>query len=284
MPSGNELNNREWATLVWLGVAIVVVLWWKPTRQPFLSLIRNATISVLGVLVAGLWVWTAGIVFLGEQAHLWSTDLLKDTAIWAVGPALALVYRLNTTDASFFRRALLGTVRLSVLVEFYLNLRVFGFVEELVLLPVVTFVALLATFASTDQKYRQVKQVFDFALAASGIAVLTYVTITLIANWRQEDPLHDLRELLLPAWLTVGAVPYIYGVSLLFNYQGAFWRLAWSSKDATAVRRAKLALLLELNIRSHRVGAFYDPWVARVTEARSFAEARSVVRQFLRGR
>src|ERR1700686_4847792 len=48
--AGNELNNREWATLVWLGVGIVCVLWWKPLRQPVLDLVRTAALSLFGLL------------------------------------------------------------------------------------------------------------------------------------------------------------------------------------------------------------------------------------------
>jgi len=284
VPYGNELNNREWATFVWLGVVVVLVLWWKKTRQPALNLVRTAMTSLLAVLVVGLWVWTAGIVFLGAWAHFWTGDLLKDTAIWAIGPALALIWGLAkaSTDPRFFRQVVLGTVRISVLVEFYVNLQVFGFVQELLLLPVVTSLGVLDQFAGTDAKYRPAKRLFDVILAGIGLAVVTYVTIMLIANWHRQNPTHYVRELALPVWLTISAVPYIFGVSLFFNYQGAFRRLAQSSKDATAVRRAKLALVLELNVRSHLVGAFYDPWITRLTEARNFTDARSVVRQSVR--
>lgn len=283
MLAGNELNNREWATLVWLAIVIVLLLWSKRTRRPVLVLVRTATTSLLAVLAAGLWIWTAGVVWLGERVHLWTGDLLKDTVIWALGPALALIYGLGPSDSNFFRRAVLGTVRISVLVEFYVNLHVFGFIQELVLLPVVTAVALLAQFAGTDEKYRAAKRLFNVILGCTGLVVLAYVSVTLIAKWHQEDPLHDVRELALPVWLTIGAVPYLFGLSLFFNYQAAFRRLAGSSKDVTAVRRAKLALLLELNVRSHRLGAFGGLWITRLTEAHSLTEARSIARQFRRG-
>jgi hypothetical protein len=282
--AGNELNNREWATLVWLGAAMMAALWRKPSRPLVLNLVRSAALSLFGLLAVGLWAWTAGIAFLGEQAHLWTHDLVKDTVVWAIGPTLVLVFRLNqaSKDPKFFRRAFLETVKLSVLVEFYLNVRVLGFVQELVLLPVATVVALLAQFAGTDQKYRRVKQVFDLILLGIGVALLAYVTITLATSWRQEDPWRDVRELALPIWLTLGVVPYIYGVSLFFTYQGAFRRIAFSSKDVAAVRRAKLALLLGLNVRSHEVGKFYDPWTTRLTDGHNFTDARRIVRQFRR--
>jgi hypothetical protein len=281
--AGNELNNREWATLVWLAVVVVLMLWSKRTRHPVLVLVRTATTSLLAGLAVGLWIWAAGIVWLGERVHLWTGDLLKDTVIWAIGPALALIYGLAPSNPNFFRRAVLGTVQISVFVEFYLNLHVFGFIQELVLLPVVTAVAVLAQFAGTDPKYRPAKRLFDVILGCIGLALLAYASVTLIANWRQEDPLHDVRELALPVWLTIGAVPYLLVLSLFFNYQAAFRRLAWSSKDVNAVRRAKLALLIELNVRSNRVGAFGSPWINRLTEAHSFTEARRVARKFRQG-
>ncbi len=285
VPSGNELNNREWATLVWLAIVIGLLLWSKRTRRPILVLARTATTSLLAALAIGLWFWTAVLAWLGERIHLWTGDLLKDTAVWALGPALVLIYRLPqaSSDPMFFRRVLLDTVKVSVFVEFYVNLQAFGFVQELVLLPVVTSVAVLDQFAGTDQKYRPAKRLFDVILAGIGLAVLAYVTITLIANWHQANLSHDVRLLGLPVWLTAGAVPYIFGVGLFFNYQGAFRRIARSSTDATAVRRAKLALLLELNVRLHLVGAIYDPWITRLTEALNFGQACSIVRQFRRG-
>lgn len=182
MLAGNELNDREWATLVWLAIVIVLLLWSKRTRRPVLVLVRTATTSLLAVLAAGLWIWTAGVVWFGERVHLWTGDLLKDTVIWALGPALALIYGLGPSDSNFFRRAVLGTVRISVLVEFYVNLHVFGFIQELVLLPVVTAVALLAQFAGTDEKYRATKRLFNVILGCTGLVVLAYVSVTLIAR------------------------------------------------------------------------------------------------------
>src|SRR6266516_3030031 len=295
MIAGGELNNREWASLVWLAVAVAAALWWKPTRPVVLGLgplVRTAAISLIGVLVAGLWLWSAGIAFVFAQIHLWTPDLLKDTVIWAIGPAFVLVFRVPQVpkDPHFFRRAVLETVKLSVLVEFYVNLHVLSFVQELMLIPAVTFVALIAQGARTQPKYRQVRQVFDFLLVVMGVALLAYVTITLATNWRQEDPWRDTRQLALPIWLTVGAVPYIYIVCLCVNYEGAYKRIAFrwnkdapSSKDFAAVRRAMLALLIELNVRTHLVGSFYEPWVARLTETHNLSEARSVVRGFRRG-
>jgi hypothetical protein len=135
-----------------------------------------------------------------------------------------------------------------------------------------------------------VRHAFDFVLFAIGVGLLAYVTTTLATNWRQEDPWRGARELALPIRLTVGAVPYVYGVSVYVNYEGLYTRVTFrwrrdspSSTDFAPLRRGMLALLIELNIPTHLVGSFHEPWVSRVTEAQSLGAARSVVRQFRRG-
>ena len=259
MPAGNELNNRELATLFWLGVGAVWMLWRKDTRPLVGSLLRTAAHLALLTPAILIWVWTALVVFVAYRFRLWTADLINDTIIWSIGPAVGLFLSVNNVskDPRFFRNTALSAIKYSILIEFYVNLRVFSFpVELLVLLPGITFLALIAAFAGTDDKYRPAKRVVDVVLALAGIAIFVYVTVNLVGSWRQEDPWHDLRELALPVWLTLGLLPFLYALSLYLGYQGAFWRIDWHTKDRRGRLRAKAALLIELHVRAHLVAKF----------------------------
>lgn len=282
MPPGNELNNREWATLVWIGVGLIWLLWRKETRESSVSLLRTAANPVLVVPAIVMWAWTAIVVFVAYRLHLWTNDLIKDTVIWSIGPALGLYFSANDVgkDPHFFRRAALRTIRYSVLIEFYVNLRVFSLFVELVLLPGVTLLALLVWFAGTDEKYRPTKCVLDVLVGLVGLAIVIYVTASLIGSWRQEDPWHDLRELALPIWLTIGVLPFVLAFSLFSGYQAAFWRIDWHTNDRRVRRLAKFALLLELNVSAHPIAKFGGGWLTQIAGARSFDEARGVVRRY----
>src|SRR5690242_15813629 len=75
LPPGNSLNNREWATLIWLAIGVGWVLSRKDMRPVVASMLRTATHPVLVVPAAGLWGWTVVIVWAASYVHLWTGDL-----------------------------------------------------------------------------------------------------------------------------------------------------------------------------------------------------------------
>ncbi len=282
IPPGNELNNRELATVIWLVIAAAFVLWRKEARPLLASLVRFATSRVIVITTTGLWCWTAVLVLVASRLHLWTGDLLKDTMIWLIG-AFGLFFGVTklSNDPQFFRRIGLNTVRAGVLVDFYINLRVLSLPVEFILIPTVTFMALLAVTAGADPKNQSVKTLVNVVISAAGIALLAYVTIALIGGWGREDLGHDLRDLALPVWLTVGILPYLYGLSLFVGYQSQFLRMDfWTRGDLQAGRRAKFALLVELNIRTHLVNGLAGHWFNDLAQARTLSEARAIVRRY----
>ncbi len=285
IPPGNELNNREWATLIWLGVAVGAALLWKGTRPMAASLLRFATTPVIFFTILGLWCWSALVVLAAAHLHLWTGDLFKDTAIWFIGQALLLYMTVNKVakEPQFFRRVIKEAARYSLLIEFYVNLRVFSLPAEVIILPVVTGLALLAAVAGNNSRNRSAKTVIDAMTTLVGLGLLAYVTVALIGSWHQEDLGHDVRDLALPIWLTIGVVPYLYGLSLFSGYQSQFLRIDfWTRGDLRARRRVKLALIIELNVRTHLIHGLSGHWFNDLAGARSLAAAREVVRRYRR--
>ena len=281
VPAGNELNNREWATLFWLGALLALVLWWKETRALLGNVARIAANWKIWVPFLALVAWTAILVVLAYHIRLWTTELIRDTVIW-VGSGVALYFSVTQVarQTHFFRGTALAAFKATVFIEFYVNLYVFPFLVELILLPMVTVLLMLSVIAGRDQRTRDVKALVDTLTALVGLALLAFVTVSLMVNWRQVDWPGTLRRLTLPIWLTLGLLPFLYVLSLFSNYEQAFMQLRWTSRDPRAIRRAQLALLTELNVHTRLVGKFAIPWPARLTEASSFREARRVVREY----
>ena len=281
VPAGNELNNREWATLFWLGIVLLLVLWSKDTRPLLGDVVRIAAAWKIWLSFLALVAWMAIVVMVAYRIRLWTTDLIKDTVIW-VGTGVALYFSVTQVqrEPHFFRRTALTAVKAGAFIEFYVNLYVFPFLGELVLLPMITMLVMLSLVAGRDDKTRDVKRFIDALTALFGLALLAFVTLSLIVNWRQLDWPGTVRRLALPTWLTLGMLPYLYALSLFSNYEQAFLQLRWASHDPMAIRRAKLALLTELNVHTRLVGNFVIPWPARLTGASSFHEARRIVREY----
>src|SRR5207253_10142535 len=132
----------------------------------------------------------------------------------------------------------------------------------------------------TDEKNRSAKMLVNGLLSLMGLVVFVFTTVNLIQSWHQIDWLDTLRRLVLPIWLTLGALPCLYAISLFFNYQQAFRLLGWASGDPVAIKRAKMALLTVLHARTRLVGSFDGGWATRLTGASSYREARRVLHEF----
>jgi hypothetical protein len=276
------VNNRDWAVVIWLAIAIIFFGRQKEVRSSFGQVLRTVAGPKILVPLLAMPAYIAALVYLGWRLGLWNDELVKDTIIWVIGPAMALFVNSASAGKSehFFRRAALSTVKYTVLVEFYLNLVVLPLAAELVLVPVVTLVALLTVVAATEDRYRQVHQFLSVTSVVIGLGLLVYVTVRVATDWREFDTLHELQVLALPVWLTVGVLPYIYGLSVYANYETTFMRVDLATENKRSRRNAKLALVTGLRLRVRAVSHFAHPWLHEITGATSFAEARHVVRSF----
>jgi hypothetical protein len=153
-------------------------------------------------------------------------------------------------------------------------------VELLVVLPGVT---LLLCSKRSQERTTSIARPNEWwtSFAFVSIVIVVYVTVALVGSWRQEDPWHDLRELALPVWLPLCLLPCIYALSLYSGYQVAFLRIDLFAKGRPgARRRAKAALLVNLNVRTHLVAKFGGGWLTQIAEAQTLSEARAVVRRY----
>jgi hypothetical protein len=114
------------------------------------------------------------------------------------------------------------------------------------------------------------------------LIVVVRVSMELVTGWAELDKKALLLQAVLPAWLTIGLMPLIYLFALFAAYETAFMRIDWSSKGQKPPLTVKLALLTELNLRTHKVGSFVGVWPAHLALTSSFRDARNAVRELLR--
>jgi hypothetical protein len=276
------LNNREWAILIWLGIFLAWASSRRDVRSSVGRLLRTASSPKLLVPLGGMVGWVALEVWLGSKATLWRSALMKDTVTWFIVSALALF--MNSSEAGrqphFFRRRVAALLGITTFLEFFTNLYVLNLIAELLLQPFVALLAMLAVVAERDERSRSVKKLANSLLALIGLALFAFVTQQLYANWGNLDKYVTLLQLVLPIWLTIGLLPFIYLLSLYANYELAFMRICFATDDRKARRRAKLALLTKLHFRSRDSHDLAGPWYQRIVSAPSFGAARRVVAEF----
>jgi hypothetical protein len=151
--------------------------------------------------------------------------------------------------------------------------------------PFLAILAMLAVVAERKEATRSVKKLADGLGALIGLASAAFVSQQLYANWGHINTRTALLQLLLPIWLTIGLLPFIYLLSLYANYDSAFRRINFfAPDDRTARRRAKLALVTQLHFRSRDSHDFAGLWFKRIASAPNLGAARQVVAEFQQSR
>ena len=283
LPPGNDLNNREIAAAFWLAAFAVFVLARRDTRGIAVGVVGVLLHRVILLSLAALAAWVVLVALLGSRLGLWTPDLVKDTALWFLTFAVVRLFRMTNVgkDRHPFRDMILDPLAATALVEFITNLYVFPLPAEVVLIPMVTILVLLALVAGY-QKVPYVKGIANAALAVIGIAILSISAFDLVTRWPTLDVAHQVRLLVLPVWLTAATAPYLYAMSLLAGYESAFLRIAFASPNRRIAFRSRFAMFTVLTVQTRAVANFRAPWIGRLAEAGSLAEARTVLNDYLR--
>jgi hypothetical protein len=281
------LNNRELAILIWAVGLFLLLTVRKEMRSSVGGILRSLLSPPLLIPLLVMAGYVVGEVWLGYQARLWRSGLIKDTLVWFIISALALFFGSNQASKQphFFRRRLVAAVSIPVFIEFFANLFVLNLAAELLLQPFLILLALFIAVAESDERLRVLRILLNVLLALVGLSLLTYSVRQLVIVWSSVDQPTTALQFALPIWLTIGLLPYIYLLNLYSNYQKAFHAIDMHTDDHRARRRAKLALVTKTHFGSRDSYAFGgQPWLGRIVSAPRFRDARRAVADFLKSR
>ncbi|MCK9487483.1 MAG: hypothetical protein M0R73_12435 [Dehalococcoidia bacterium] len=279
-PAVIELDSRELAAAFWLAVLALVILGWRNTRTPVVSLVKAAALHpVLLTPVAAIAVYTALLAWAGSAVGLWYWGLAKETALWFLGSALVL--SMNFTELErhpdYLKQRLRRLIAWSVLVAFLVSLEPLPLAWELLLQPVLAILAIVSVVPARDATQRRVQVIVDVLLALIGVGLLAYSVSEIATGWEQVDKGDILLTLLLPVWMTLGLAPLVYFFAVFFAYDAVRRRVGFSSKSRWVAVRAVVALLSRGVFRPHEIAEFRQSWARQLAQASSFGEARLVV-------
>ena len=278
------LNNREIAVLLWLGVATLWLLFQPKQRSGLCGILKLFLQPVIIIPLLAMFAWIGLELWVGAHLSLWNAAFAKDTVPWTVGSAAVLFFNCTqaATDPRFFRRTMLDTVGVVVFVGFFINLYVMSLPVELALQPVVLILTLCATVGSFKPEHRRSKISCEALLTVVGCALLIYTARRVYLGWGQIDARALLLKFGLPVWLTIGLLPFIYGISLYLSYDSAFRRINSFNEDGRARWRARAALLISFHVRIRDLSRFHAYRVRELSAASTFTVARQIIGNFKR--
>lgn len=254
----SEVNNREIATAFWL---LIVLLWALPKSGIRHSIFQFVKAFfrwkiIIPFIIMGVYIFIIVLIF--KKTGFWDLSACKDTILWSIGVAVTTFINLNRTldEKNFFVNFLTDNIKFFVILEFIIHLYAFPLLVELFFVPIVTVTAVLKSYVSGKQEFKIVEPFLNALLGFAGIVIIFFTIREIIIDFSGFATLKNFRDLLLPLFLSIAFLPYIYTMALYMMYESLFIRISLANHDKDLERYAKMKVLLGYNINLSRLKKF----------------------------
>lgn len=266
------MNNRELATFILLGAGLLVLVRSRDGRQSLASIGKQLCVSKLTPLFGVYVAIVAGALWCAHSLGLWTSQLVGATILWFLFVGFAWFINLGGagTDPDFFKRRLFEVLGLAAFFEFFLNAQALPLAAEIVLQLVLLLFVGVDVVASRNPEQQAVAKLASAVIITITSGLLIYTIVRLATDWSSIDKEALANELLMPIWLTLAVIPYLYVVAFYMGYELLFTMLAFVNGRKPPTLRARLGIVLGLR------GALVDVDQFRGLPAREAAQSRSI--------
>ncbi|MFC2031603.1 hypothetical protein ACFLWA_12860 [Chloroflexota bacterium] len=253
-----DINNRDLSVALWLAILVAWAITNRSIRVSLLQIFKAMTARVVFLSLAVMLTYVVLLVYALSATKVWEIGNLKDTVIWFFATAFAMFVHVNRVgEERYFRAAVADTLKLAAILAFVLNLYVFSFWVELVLVPFLFLVGGFLGVATSNPKHRDMERLLNGLLAIMGMMFLLYTGFKIVEDTRGFLTVDHLRDFLIPVFLTIGFLPYIYALGLYVLYDSIFNRLGLFSSEPKTAAHARLTTFLTFRFNLSAVRRWY---------------------------
>lgn len=278
-------NNREIAVGLWLIALIVFAASKKVVRSSFADVLKAFFTPKIIIPLLLSFTPSVLVVWLLASLNLWDLSVLKETVYWVIGTGIIMFGKFNGVKdlKSLYKQTAKETLALVAILEFIIWLYVFPLWAELLFVPFVTLIVLLATVAKymkTDG-IELTRKVLNGTQVFIGLVVLLFAFIGLVKSPATLFTFENLELFLLPIVLSLTYVPSVYFIALYSKYELVFNRINYPMKLNHKSKRAiKLAAIRRCGLSVYVAGEMIRHLAINLTTDTTKAQALKLVKTF----
>jgi hypothetical protein len=277
-----DLNTRELALLIWLGICLVGMLLAKTVRPALLNVLRTLMhrkiVDAIGLAV----LYTAGCVWVLERAGIWEWRNLKTVVLWFVTTAFVKMANTKALERgpAIFGALIREAVAVTAIVVFIGGINTLPFWAEFLLWPFLTLIAAMIAVAEHKPEHQIVLGPLNTVLAVCGLYIVGYSVHRIVTDWQNLDPAFQAREFAIPIALTVMFLPYLYVLMLYMGFERAAFRLEFKIEDRALRRYAWWRGVLAFGLHPQTFQRFiHAVQMADITDRASVAQVVTKLRR-----
>ena len=210
--------------------------------------------KTIGTILLMLTLYASLLLFLLYKLGFWDISLLKDTIFWFCTTALVLLFTINKAKTNnYFKDIIKENLKWVIAIEFIVNFYTFSLVKELLLVPIVIFLALLQGVSQSDKRFIQVSKFLENIFAFIGLGLIAFVVYMTFKNYQEIFIIDNLFSFLLPPLLTILLIPFLYLLAIYINYEDLFVRVNFMTNDRKKNKLLKKEILLNAKLNLSRL-------------------------------
>ncbi|MCU0350350.1 MAG: hypothetical protein MUF43_05900 [Flavobacterium sp.] len=241
-------NNREIALLFWIALIVLAVLLSK-LRKSLVPIFKMLTGKMFLIIFSLIGAYLYGIILLLQNLEIWQSSNLKDVLFWLFSVGLILVFKINEAKSNaYFKGIFLSAIKWTIVLEFIVNLYSFSLFKEIIILPILVFLAMTQAVVEMDEKHKVVSKFLQNVIAIAGLSIFSYSLYKTIVNFDDVLTFQNLVSFLLPSAITVLFIPFVYFLTLYSTYESYFIHLDFMTVKKDKVKETKKLILRIANI------------------------------------
>lgn len=246
-------NNREIALLFWIALIVLAVLLSK-LRKSLVPIFKILTGKMFLIIFSLIGAYLYGIILFLKNLEVWQTSNLKDVLFWLFSVGLILVFKINDAKSNaYFKGIFLSAIKWTIVLEFVVNLYSFSLFTEIIILPVLVFLAMTQAVAEMDEKHKMVSKFLQNVIAVAGLLIFSFSLYKTVINFDAVLTFQNLVAFLLPSTITILFIPFVYFLALYSTYESYFIHLDFMTVKKDKVKEVKKLILRIANINLDRL-------------------------------
>ncbi len=246
-------TTREIATAVWLILLLFYILYKQKTREALKKVCKAALkpkLAIPAIIICGIGL---GLSYVASQYSFWDNAYYKDVVMWILFVGLPLCFgAISSKESDYFKNAIADNLKLTVLFECIYSTFTYSLFAELLIIPCVTFLAMMQVVAEREEKHKAVAKLLKVVFAIIGLTTLFFTTKHAIEEFQMDMTTGMLASLIIPLTLSILYVPLAYILALYSKYELAFLRMRFCEPKNRWIRikhRLKALAVCNLSLR-----------------------------------
>lgn len=274
-----SISTREMALLIWILIVITVTMISKHSRH-----------SILGIVTAffnhkhmAIWASFALIILfvtiLFARLSFWHNSFIKDIIIWFV--TAGIVYCFNAismdTNNKSISKVLKENLSIVVIIEFLTELKTFGLIIELTIVPIFSFLSLLFYVSKKEQRNYKVSNFLEVIINVA-IGLFLFATVKLwFCNDESINSQQSVVSFFIPIVYTILSLPIYVLYKVIARYNTLFNRTLFKEGNG---REFKLRIIRLCGLSIEKIKIFSERYLYKITKRITHDEMAELLNEF----